>query len=93
MKKYNFLFKPVFYIFSLLFATWLVIEIEKIRPSDASKEENAVLNKSSYSDGIKDRKKYLKNLFFAYKEGVIDSVLLNKHLSLFLKVTDSIPAK
>ena len=34
MKKYNFLFKPLFFIFSLVFATWLVLYIEKIHPSD-----------------------------------------------------------
>jgi hypothetical protein len=34
MKKYKFLFKPIFFIFNLLFATWLVFRIEKIQPSD-----------------------------------------------------------
>lgn len=37
MKKYNFLFKPLFFIFNLLLATWIVLEIEKIKPSDFSK--------------------------------------------------------
>jgi hypothetical protein len=39
MKKYNFLFKPLFFIFSLVFATWLVLYIEKISPSDFGRYE------------------------------------------------------
>jgi hypothetical protein len=34
MSKYKFLIRPVFYIFNLFFATWLVIKIESVSPSD-----------------------------------------------------------
>ena len=47
MKKYNFLFKPVFFIFNLLFATWLVLKIEEIKPSDFSKRPSFFKNKTS----------------------------------------------
>lgn len=47
MKKYNFLFKPVFFIFNLLLATWLVLEIEKIKPSDFSKRPSFFKQKTS----------------------------------------------
>ena len=47
MKKYNFLFKPLFFIFNLLLATWLVLEIEKIKPSDFSKRPSFFKNKTA----------------------------------------------
>lgn len=37
---YAFLVKPIFFIGSLLFATWLVLYIEKIKPSDLGKYES-----------------------------------------------------
>jgi len=37
LRKYKFLIKPVFFIFNLLFSTWLVFQIEKVRPSDFGK--------------------------------------------------------
>lgn len=50
MKKYNFLFKPLFFIFSLVFATWLVLFIEKISPSDFGKYGHLFDN----GPGVKD---------------------------------------
>jgi len=37
MKKYKFLLKPIFFIINLLFATWLILKIEKLNPSDFGK--------------------------------------------------------
>jgi hypothetical protein len=37
--KYNFLFKPIFFIISLLAATYVVLYVEKLRPSDLSSLE------------------------------------------------------
>lgn len=83
MKKYNFLFKPVFYIFSLLFATWLVIRIEKIRPSDFG--EPKTTSPQDNSDKIIQNKKYLKNLFSSYTSGLIDSTELDQKITTILK--------
>ena len=34
MKKFDFLIKPVFFTCNLVFATWLVLTIDRIEPSD-----------------------------------------------------------
>lgn len=39
MKKYSFLFKPILFIVSLIFATWLTLYIERLEPSDFGKYE------------------------------------------------------
>ncbi|MBA3664156.1 MAG: hypothetical protein H0W61_08115 [Bacteroidetes bacterium] len=84
MKKYKFILKPLFFIFNLLFATWLVLKIEKIQPSDFGEY------KSIFYSGPKPKmvttadKDYLKKLCTEYKKGVIDSVRLEKQLEKFL---------
>lgn len=84
MKKYKFLLKPIFFIFNLLFATWLVLKIEKIQPSDFGK------HKSVFYSGPKPRmvsledKGYLKKLFIDYKAGKVDSLKLEEHINTFL---------
>jgi hypothetical protein len=77
MEKYNFLVKPVFYIFSLVFSCWMVFSIEKISPSDFGKYKS--LFEVSYDKnkkaGDSDQWKLskLKALYKTYKEGAIDS--------------------
>ena len=85
MKKYNFLFKPVFYIFCLLIATWLVIRIEKISPSDFGDHKSIFAPKENHSKKIIEDKKYLRNLFIIYKMGVVDSIELDRKLTNFLE--------
>lgn len=87
MKEYKFLVKPVFYIFSLLFATWLVIKIEKISPSDCGYDTTDVIQKPNHPELFLDNKKYLENLCIAFKTGTIDSAELNKKLTFFLEST------
>lgn len=93
MKEYKFLFKPVFYIFSLLFATWLVIKIEKISPSDFGDAKTDLIHKPNHLEIFQDNKKYLKNLFNVYKAGAIDSTTLNEKLTFFLESTQSVSPK
>ena len=95
MKKYNFLFKPVFYIFSLLFATWLVVEIEKISPSDFGEKDPSIDQKhiKPSDDHQLGSKKYLQNLCSEYKAGKIDSAELNKKLIIFLGSTTNASLK
>jgi len=38
-KSYGFILKPVFFILSLMFATWLTLYIERLAPSDFGKYE------------------------------------------------------
>lgn len=88
MKKYTFLFKPLFFILSLLFASWLVLRIEKLRPSDFGKEryffeDEPVPTVAKYDE------QYLKNLFLEYKFGIINSRQLDERLEFFLKPVNS----
>jgi hypothetical protein len=84
MKKYKFVLKPLFFIFNLLFATWLVLKIEKIQPSDFGEY------KSIFYSGPKPKmvtlsdKQYLKNLCVGFKNGEIDSLKLEQQLVKFL---------
>lgn len=103
MNNYNFLGKPIFFIGSLLFATWLVLYIEKINPSDLGKyehvftsrpkplsEEVILQNKLAYK---KKQQTSLKKICNDYKAGLIDSLELNKRLELFLNSKEKITAK
>jgi hypothetical protein len=80
MKAYTFLFKPVFFIFSLLFATWLVIKVEEISPSDFKGKTNSDPQKNIKENPL-DKGKKLRNLIFDYKKGSIDSLSLDKEIT------------
>jgi len=84
MKKYKFLFKPLLFIFNLLFATWLVLKIEKIKPSDFGKHKSVFYSGPKPRTVSQDDKEYLKKLFIDYKSGLIDSVKLEEHINKFL---------
>ena len=90
MKKYQFLFKPLFFIFNLLFACWLVLKIEKISPSDFGKHgslfESAHKPKPLNTDSCIYAKQYLENLCSTYKRGLIDGPKLYEKLENFLKM-------
>lgn len=100
MEKYKFLFKPLFFIFSLLFACWMVLKIEQIQPSDFGRYE--ALFKSGAGkeykpqpvpipqphvnkDIIKKGKEAVARLFSEYKSGRIDSVSFNHRLEKLLE--------
>ena len=84
MRNYKFIFKPLFFIFNLVFATWLVLKIEKIQPSDFGEY------KSIFYSGPKPKivtisdKEYLRTLCDKFKKGEIDSLKLEKKLEQFL---------
>lgn len=84
MKKYSFLFKPLFFIFSLLLGSWLVLKIEKLRPSDFGKERY-LFEDEPVPTVAKYDEQYLKNLFLEYKFGIINSRQLDEKLEFFLK--------
>ncbi|OFY86200.1 MAG: hypothetical protein A3F72_07030 [Bacteroidetes bacterium RIFCSPLOWO2_12_FULL_35_15] len=88
MKKYNFLWKPIFYIFSILFAAWLVNEIEKISPSNFGMQKSPKIFDAGNSDH-QSRKQYLKSLFVNYRAGQLDSAKLDEKLTLFLNTVEN----
>lgn len=100
MKKYNFLFRPVFFIFSLLFSTWLVLQIEKVSPSDFGKYKGLFEKSSKPSSITKKQKLYrtinkddLMKLCSDYKAGIIDSIELDNKLKFLLESVEKISNK
>ena len=100
MNKYNFLFKPLFFICSLLFATWLVLYIEKISPSDLGKYESLfnsrpkqLPKKLNIQNSVINDKQCLKKICADYKAGLIDSINLDHQLEKFLKSPKEISQK
>ena len=88
MKNYKFLLKPIFFVFNLIFATWLVITIEKIKPSDFG-EHKTLFDPAPQPRvvTIKD-KDFLKTLAYEYKYGIIDSLKLDQKLGEYLTVPE-----
>ncbi|MCE3225901.1 MAG: hypothetical protein K0S32_452 [Bacteroidetes bacterium] len=84
MNKYSFLFKPVFFVFNLIFATWLVLAIEKIQPSDFGKYKSIFDKAPKPKTVTTNDKDYLKALFIKYKTGQLDSLNLEKELDKFV---------
>ena len=96
MKKFSFLFRPFFFLFSLLFATIMVMKIEEIKPSEYSGSGINIPSKIHFSVVSKQEgggKNYLKNLIASYKTGKIDSIVLDKKLTFFLDSTQNYSAK
>jgi hypothetical protein len=92
MNRYKFLLKPLFFIFNLLFACWLVLKIEKISPSDFGKHKSLFENtpKSpplNYKDSCIHAGKHLRNLCTGYRSGKIDGPQLYQELEKFLKTS------
>ena len=88
MKNYTFLLKPIFFIFNLIFATWLVFKIETISPSDFGKY------KSLFDDppgSLSYRKKNLTKLIVDFKKGALDSVQLDQKIEKYLESGGKLP--
>jgi hypothetical protein len=85
MKKYTFLVKPVFFIFNLLFATWLVLKIEKLSPSDFGRYKSMFEHTEARPDKVPQYDKYyLKTLVEDYRSGKMDSTMFDLQLEKFI---------
>ncbi|MGZ3862276.1 MAG: hypothetical protein ACXVPN_12180 [Bacteroidia bacterium] len=84
IKKYKFLFKPLFFVFNLLFATWLVLKVEKITPSDFGRYKSLFDDSPELSPGQFYAKQYIKNMCRDYKAGRLDSTNLEKEINKLL---------
>lgn len=93
MKKYIFLFKPLFFIFNLFFATWLVFKIEKMRPSDLGRYGNLFDDVPPPSMLRTLNKQYLKKLCYDFKKGEVDSITLDKKIEQLLAKTAQLSEK
>jgi hypothetical protein len=85
MKDYSFLKKPVFFIFNLIFATWLVLAIEQIQPSDFGNGASFFLPPPRPKKVTEADKPYLRKLASDFRSGKIDSLTLEKELEEFVK--------
>lgn len=85
MKEAKFILKPLFFIFNLVFATWLVLQIEKISPSDFGRYKTLFDTPEPLSPEKLGDKAYLKRLCSDYKNGKLDSLeveeLINRYLA------------
>jgi hypothetical protein len=85
MKDLKFLKKPVFFIFNLVFATWLVLAIEQLQPSDFGESGKFFLPPPRPKRVTLDDKPKLQKLASDFKAGRIDSLTFDKELIEFLK--------
>jgi hypothetical protein len=85
MRKYKFLLKPLFFIFNLLFATWFVIKIERLEPSDFGRYKSLFEKPEPV---FKDLPVYDKNFIFKlsedYKKGILNKKKFELELDKFL---------
>jgi hypothetical protein len=84
MTEYKFLLKPLFFIFNLIFATWLVLKIEQIQPSDFGRYRSIFESKDQLNPEKLRQKKYLEKIFSEYKHGLLDSVQVAGKLEKYL---------
>ncbi len=93
MERYRFLLKPAFFIFNLVFATWLVLKIEEIKPSDFGRYGSIFTPAGKLTHEKMQQKKYLNRLISEYKLGRLDSLELNKEIENYLAEPDIISLK
>ena len=91
MKRYKFLIKPIFFIFNLVFATWLVFKVEETWPSDQHKYETLFENKHDFKS--ENAKEFLKKICEDYRSGKIDSLELDSSIRHFLSNQQSLTKK
>jgi hypothetical protein len=92
MKRYKFILKPLFFIFSLTASSYMVLVIEKISPSDFGRQHNLfVADPPPIVQPVKSQARilnyshqYLRNLCFDYKFGIIDNETLDERINTFL---------
>jgi hypothetical protein len=87
LKKYRFLLKPAFFIFNLLFSTWLVFQIEQISPSDFGKYKYIFESPRKLPPAFA-RKQEIKKLCDQYKAGLLDSTQLELKLSKIMELSN-----
>lgn len=93
MREKLFILKPLFFIFNLIFATWLVFRIEKLSPSDFGKYRSLFDTPEALSPEKMGGKLYLKRVCSDYKAGKVDSTQMELLIDRYLTTTKKISAK
>ena len=84
MKQYAFLIKPAFFVVNLVFATWLVLAIEQVEPSDFGQYKSFFETTARPRKVFPEDKHKLKQIAVDFKTGKIDENTLDKELDAFL---------
>jgi hypothetical protein len=84
MKNYKFILKPLFFLFNLVFATWLVFAIEKISPSDFGQYKHLFDTQKDPMQIDRENKIHLMKLLQDFKNGALDSADVAGRLEHFL---------
>ncbi len=93
MKEKLFILKPLFFIFNLIFATWLVFSIEKLSPSDFGKYRSLFDTPEPLSPEKMGDKQYLKRVISDYRAGKLDSADVERLLDRYLISKDVLTQK
>ena len=93
MREKLFIFKPLLFIFNLIFATWLVLEIEKLSPTDFGKYKSLFETPEPLSPEKLGDKVYLKRLCTEYKAGKLDSTEVEELINRYLTSSKGILSK
>lgn len=93
MKEKLFILRPLFFIFNLIFATWLVFKIEKISPTDFGKYKSLFDTREPLTPEKMGNKLYLKRIISDYKKGKLDSIEVEQLLDRYLSSSKSISTK
>lgn len=84
MRNYTFILKPLFFIFNLVFATWLVFAIEKISPSDFGQYKSLFDTRKDPIEVDRENKAHIMKLLQDFKNGALDSTDVVARLEHFL---------
>jgi hypothetical protein len=86
MENYKFLFKPLFFIFSLVFAGWMVLKIETVSPSDFGKYRSLFEVTPPAEAGDEKKKVVLEKICDDYRCGKTDSATFMTQLRIYFKL-------
>ena len=92
MKNYHFILKPILFIFNLMFATWLVFEIESITPSDFGRYGYLFEDPPALTTK-KLKKEHLIKICADYKAGKLDTGALVEQIDMYLALPLDIKTK
>ncbi len=70
MKRFSSLLKPLVFIAQLLLASWLVLYIEKLQPSDFGHNKSLFINERKSMDA---KQKEARAILLQFKTGSLDS--------------------
>lgn len=93
MKEKMLILRPLFFIFNLIFATWIVFQIEAVSPSDFGKYRSLFEGPPAFTPEKMGEKQFLKKVCSDYKKGKLDSTEVDLLLNRYLTAPKAVSAK